>query len=148
MAKTKTVKLLHELIRVADSMITGMTPQDKLDWINSIDDQARMKMFQNKPKCILPIKYMDSETLQPYFVICNRQGMADPDMIKIAMDKCRQEIGSSKVDQEHLLATLKRLMRLYKIYSNGPASCPQMAYLKGKATRRLNSIGMALQRIV
>jgi len=148
MAKSTTQQLLQELVRIADSLINGMTPQDKIDWINSLDDQTRHNFFTDKPKCVLPIRYMDSETLQPYFVICNKQGMVDPDLIKIAIDKCREEIGSSRVDQEHLLATLKRLMRLYKMYSNGPATCPRMAYLKGRATQRLNSIGMALQRIV
>ena len=145
--KKNTQKLLHELIRSADSLIAGMSPGDKLDWLHNLSSDSRNKMFEKNAGCILPIKYMDAEVLQPYFVICNRSGMTDPEMIKIAIQKCKEEVGSSKVDQEHLLSTMRQLMRLYKMYSNGPVKCPKMAYLKGKATQRLNSLGQALQRI-
>ena len=145
--KKTTEEMLHELVRYADSLIAGMTPDDKLDWLQKLSSDSRNKLFEDKPECIMPIKYMDAEVLQPYFVICNRNGITDPEMIKIAINKCKEEVGSSKVDQEHLLHTMKRLMRMYKMYNDGPVKCPRMAHLKGKATRRLNSLGQAIQRI-
>lgn len=144
----KTVQILQELVRVADLLMGEMTPDEKLNWLQNLSRDQASKLFEKNPHCMLPIKYMDADVLQPYFVVCNRMGVIDGEVLKYSVNQCKELIGSSKVDQEHLLRTLKRLIKMYKLYSaGGPVKCPKMAYLKGKATQRMNSLGMAVSRI-
>jgi len=135
--------VLHELIRYADSLMTGMTPDKKLEWLKNADE--RKKLFEEKPECFLPIKRMDAGEFQPFFVICNRSGGTDPDMIRSAMKLCKKLVNKDSVCQIELTKTLKKLIRMYKEETGGLNKHGSMAYLKGKSTRRLNSVLNGLQ---
>jgi len=136
-------KLLHELIRYADSLLDGMSPNDKLAWLKNKD--ARDKLFEEKPECFLPLKKINEEVFQPYFVICNRGGVTHPEMIASAIKLCKKLANNDTVDQIHLTNTLRKLIRLYKRYTGGPARPYKQANLKRKSTMRLNDVVDALQ---
>jgi len=136
--------VLQELIRYADALLDGMSPNEKLDWLKNKD--ARDKLFEKKPECFLPIKKINEETFQPYFAICNRGGVTDPDMIASAIKLCKKLVNNDTVDQIHLTNVLKKLISLHKRYTGGPARPYKQAMLKRKATMRLNDVMDALQR--
>jgi len=135
--------LLQELIRYADSLLAGMSPNDKLDWLRNKD--ARDKLFEDKPECFLPLKKINEETFQPFFVICNRSGVVNTDMIASAIKLAKKLTNNETVDQIQLTKTLKKLIMLHKRYSGGPARPFKQAMLKRKSTMRLNDVINALQ---
>jgi len=138
-----TEKILQELIQYADSMLNGMTPDDKLEWLK--DKDARNNLFEKKPECFLPIKNMDSQTFQPFFIVCNRSGGTDPDMIRSAIKMCKKLVNNKSVCQIELIKTMKKLMYMYKEHTDGLNKKGSMSYLKGKSTRRLNSVLNGMQ---
>jgi len=137
-------KVLHELIRYADSLLDGLSPNEKLEWLKNKD--ARDKLFEEKPECFLPIKKINEETFQPFFIICNRGGMVTPDMIASAIKLCKKLVNNDTVDQIELKKTLKKLIMLYKRYTGGPARSYKQAYLRRKSTIRLNDVINGLVR--
>jgi len=143
MNSEQTETILHELIRYADDMMNGMTPEKKLAWLKNTD--AKQNLFEKKPECFLPIKQMDSMNFQPFFIICNRGGATDPDMIKTAMKLCKKLVNNKTVCQIELMKTMKMLINLYKEHTGKLNKTGSMAYLKGKSTRRLNSVIQGLQ---
>jgi len=143
MSNENTQKILQELIRYADTLMSGMTPDKKLEWLRNADE--RKKLFEEKPECFLPIKKMDNNEFQPFFVICNRSGATDPDMIRSAMKLCKKMMNKDTVSQIELVKTLKKLIHMYKEQTGGLNKVGSMAYLKGKSTKRLNSVLNGLQ---
>jgi len=142
-SEENTQQVLQELIKYADNLMTGMTPDDKLKWLKNSD--ARKQLFEEKPECFLPIKRMDNGEFQPFFVICNRAGGTDPDMIRSAMKLCKKMMNKDSVSQIELVKTLKKLIYMYKDQTGGLNKSGSMAYLKGKSTKRLNSVLNGLQ---
>ena len=143
MSKESTEKILHELVRYADDLLQGMTPEKKLEWLTNKD--ARKDLFEKNPECFLPIKQMDSQTFQPFFIVCNRSGTTDPDMIRSALHMCKKLVNNDTVCQIELMKTMKKLIYMYKEQTGKLNKIGSMPYLKGKSTRRLNSVLNGLQ---
>jgi len=143
MSNENVQKILQELIQYADNLMTGMTPDEKIKWLKNSD--ARKALFDKKPECFLPIKKMDNGEFQPFFVICNRSGGTDPDMIRSAMKLCKKLMNKDSVSQIELMKTMKKLIHMYKEETGGLNKTGSMAYLKGKSTRRLNKVLNGLQ---
>jgi len=143
MSNENTQKILQELIRYADTLMSGMTPDEKMAWLKNSDE--RKKLFEEKPECFLPIKKMDNGEFQPFFIVCNRSGATDPDMIRSSMKLCKKMMNKDSVSQIELVKTLKKLIHMYKEQTGGLNKVGSMAYLKGKSTKRLNSVLNGLQ---
>jgi len=143
MSKETTQKILQELVRYADNLMTGMTPDEKLKWLQNADE--RKKLFEEKPECFLPIKKMDNGEFQPFFVVCNRSGATDPDMIRSSMKLCKKMMNKDSVSQIELVKTMKKLIHMYKDQTGRLNKTGSMAYLKGKSTKRLNKVLNGLQ---
>jgi len=136
-------KILHELVRYADSLLSGMTPEKKLDWLKNKD--ARRNLFEEHPECFLPIKQMDAMNFQPFFIVCNRTGTTDLDMVRTAINLCKKLVNNKTVCQIELTKTLKKLIRMYTSNSGISNKSNPMAYSNGKATNKLNSVLNGMQ---
>ena len=142
-SEKNTTKILQELIKHADSMMMGMTPEKKLEWLRNKD--ARKNLFETNPECFLPIKQMDSQSFQPFFIICNRSGATDPEMIQTALKLCKKLVNNNSVCQIELIKSIKKLIRMYKETTGKMHNTNSMPFVKGNATRKLNHILNALQ---
>jgi len=132
---TEDLERINELIRKANSLISPITYHDKMKWLLTKD--ARLQLFELDPKCILPLK-MGREV--PFFPVCNRQGMVDPDIISFSLKLANRMVGKEGVDQDHLYATISKLEGLHKKFMKDIPKPTEMAAKKGQVTKMVNKI--------
>ena len=84
------------------------SPDEKMKFM--MDPVARRRVFDQFPHCTLPIKFINAENVQPYFFVCNRNGLRDPDMINFSLKLCDRLQQLKHIDQDHLCMIRKKLM--------------------------------------
>lgn len=132
---TEDLERIAELIRKADSLISPITYHDKMKWLLTKD--ARQQLFERNPKCIFPLK-MGREV--PFFPVCNRQGMVDPDIISFSLKLANRMVGKEAVDQEHLYAVIAKLEASRKKYEKDIPKPVDMAARKGLVTKMMSKV--------
>ncbi len=143
--ENKKVEVLHELLRKVVRLIDPVTSDEKIKWL--MDPRIRGELFEKYPKCTLPIKYLKAGNFQPYFFVCNRKGMYDPDMINFALKMCEKLEALEHIDQDHLCMMKRKLMMMRSRFDKEVPTPFSSSYQKARSTMRLNSIMRALQDI-
>jgi hypothetical protein len=139
------IEILHELLRKVVRLIDPVTSDEKIKWL--MDPRIRGELFEKFPKCTLPIKYLKAGNFQPYFFVCNRKGMHDPDMINFALKICNKLENLEHIDQDHLCMIKKKLMLMKSRFDKDVPTPFSASYQKARSTMRLNNIMRALQNI-
>ena len=132
---TEELERIAELIRKADSLISPITYHDKMKWLLTKD--ARLQLFEKNPKCIFPLK-MGREV--PFFPVCNRQGMVDPDIVSFSLKLAKRMVGKEAVDQEHLYAVIAKLEATRNKYAKDIPKPVDMAAKKGLVTKMMTKV--------
>ena len=139
------MEALQELLRSVTKLVDPVSKDDKLKWL--MDPKIKGELFEAYPKCILPVKNLTSGNFQPFFFICNRRGMTDPDMINFSITLCAKLEKLTHIDQEHLRMIKKKLMMLKSRYDKPIPKPFSAAAQKGRSTMKLNKLMKALHRI-
>jgi len=130
------LQVLDELIRRAYDLISPLQAHDDLIWLTKRD--MRTKHLEKYPKCWKSINKQGREI--PFFPICNRMGIEDPNMIDKSMKIADRLKDKPDIDQDKLLTTLKGLQSLkIKFSKSVPKPMPE-AIKKSKVTRGMNKV--------
>jgi len=125
---------LDELLRKVDDILQPNI-DNRFKWLMNKDE--RKKLFEQKPKCFLPIN-IGREV--PFFPICNRMGVEDPAMIALSLKIADRLSDHPKVDRGYLVMTVEKLESLKRKYEKEIAKPTEMAIKKGAVTKSLNKI--------
>lgn len=134
-------KVLHELIRKVDSLISPISVDSKLKWLMNKD--VRTKLFEEKPKCFLT---MNIGSKSMVFPICNRSGMEDPDIINISIKVANKLANRKDINREEIVVVLSKLQFLLKKFSKDIPKPTNMAASKAISTREINQIKSLIGR--
>jgi len=99
-------------------------------------------LFEKNPKCFLKLKRMGSSGLYdiPFFPICNRAGMIDPQMIALSLKMVDRLAGNDRIDQNALIVTATKLKALQKKYSKEIPRPVEAASKKAQVTKFINNV--------
>lgn len=139
------IEVLTELLRNVSKLIDPESTNSKVKWL--MDSKIKNELFKKFPKCTMSIKNLNDETFQPYFFVCNRQGMTDPDMIKFNLRLCDKLEKLNHIDKDHLCKIRRRLKYMQARYDK-PIPIPfSTSGHKTKNTLRLNKILNRIRKI-
>jgi len=125
-----------------------MDPTSKEEKIKFLmDPVARKRVYEQYPNCVLPIKYLGAENVQPYFFVCSRNGIKDPDMINFAIKLCDKLEAMKHIDQDHLCMIKKKLMLMRARYDKPIPTPFENSYRKARSTMKLNRVMKGLRNI-
>lgn len=126
---------LEELLRKVNSLISPITIDAELAWLM---DRSKNRDFYDKyPKCWLPIK-VGQEV--PFFPVCNRMGMIEPEIISFSLRLADRATKYSQIDQDHLNGIIHKLKVMYARYGKDTPKPATMAAKKGMTTKMLNKV--------
>jgi len=136
-------EVLDELIRKAYSLIAPYSTDYRLKWLMNRD--LRTKHFERFPKCYLFLMMRGRQV--PFFPICNRMGMEDPDIISFSMKLVEKLKDRPEIEGEQLDAVLIKLKKLHSKFSKEIPKPTGMAVKKAFITRLFNNIKGYLDQI-
>lgn len=139
------ITILTELLRSVTRLIDPVSSDEKLKWL--MDPKIKGEMFAKFPKCAMPIKYLNSENMQPFFFVCNRRGMIDKDMINFSLKACDRLESLNNIDKDHLCYIRSKLKMMMSRYDRETPLAFSSSVHKGKNTRRLNKIINRIRKI-
>lgn len=130
------IQLLEELVRKAYQLISPIPFSYDLEWL--MKQNNRNALFEKNPGCFLKLRRMGREI--PFFPICNRNGMIDPQLIDLSLKLVDKLSGNDIFDQNHLLIIASKLRSLRKKYSNEIPKPTEVASKKSLVTRFINNV--------
>jgi len=139
------ITILQEFLRKINKLMDPVSYDEKIQWL--LNSKEKNELFEKYPKCVLPIRYLQDGNMQPYFFVCNRKGMKDPDMIKFALKLCTKLECLKHIDQEHLGVIRKKLLLLQSRYDKEVPTPYSNATRKAQSTQKLNQIIQAMRKI-
>ena len=133
-------QLIEELVRRAYSLISPIPYSYDLQWL--MKQNEKNALFEKNPKCFLRLRRMGSSGLYdiPFFPVCNRSGMIDPQMIALSLKLVDRLAGNDRIDQDALIITATKLKALQKKYSKEIPKPTEMASKKANTTKFINSV--------
>lgn len=140
----KKIKQLSELIRKVNDMIN---PEDSLVYLQKKD--LRDRLYGEKPKCFLKLLPIGQDT-SPYLVpLCNRQGIEDPKVIKVAIGMVGKLITdkAGRFDNNDIQKVLNQLNHRNSVLSKTIPKPASMGAKKAKVTRMFKNIKQHLNMI-
>jgi len=143
--KEKKPVNLQELIRRAYSFMKPYSYHDDINWLS--DKGMRDQLMGKYPKCWL--RLMISRKDIPFFPVCNRLGMVDPEIISFSIKLASkiQALSDPRIDMSSLDGVVIKLNGMHKKYSKEVPKPEDMAYKKAKTTRMLSNIRKYLSTI-
>jgi len=134
------LQLLEELVRKVYSLINPIPFSYDLQWLMRQDEKNAL--FEKNPKCFLRLRRMGSSGLYdiPFFPVCNRSGMIDPQMIALSLKMVDKLAGNDRIDQDALIVTATKLKALQSKYSKEIPKPTEMASKKSAVTKFINSV--------
>jgi len=129
---------LQELIRRAYSFMKPYSYHDDINWLSNRG--MREQLMGKYPKCWL--RLMVSRKDIPFFPVCNRSGMVDPQIISFSIKLASriQALSDPRIDMSSLDMVVTKLNGMHKKYSKEIPKPEEMAYRKAKTTRMLSNI--------
>ena len=88
-------EVLDELIRKVYSLIAPHSIDYRLKWL--MDRDLRTKHLERYPKCYLSLTMRGRQV--PFFPICNRTGIEDPDIISFSLQASSLFLRAPAVDR-------------------------------------------------
>jgi len=136
----ENIQLLEELVRKAYELISPIPFDYELKWLMKQDH--RNALFEKNPKCFLKLKRMGRSDLYevPFFPVCNRAGMIDPQMIDLSLKMVDQVAGNDRVDQDSLVVVAQKLKALKSKFSKELPRTNEMGAKKAQVTKFLNRV--------
>ncbi len=104
---------LQTLLNQAKELIHPIDYSYELKFLLKQDN--RKKLFEDNPKCILPINVGRQI---PFLPVCNRSAMFDPNIIDLSLKMANKLIGNEFVEQNQLFESINKLKQLKNKYSN------------------------------
>jgi len=137
---TEEIQLVEELVRKAYSLISPIPYEYDLKWLMKQDE--RNALFEKNPKCFLRLRRMGSSGLYdiPFFPICNRSGIIDPQMIALSLKMVDKLAGNDRIDQDALIITATKLRALQKKFSKEIPKPVEAATRKAQVTKFINNV--------
>lgn len=137
------MQILEELIRKAYSLISPLSIHQNLQWIMNKD--ARDNLFEKYPKCFLTLRKKGRDI--PFFPICNRSGISDPDIIKFSMKLANRLKNRPEIEGEQIDAILVKLQNLDSKFSKEIPKPGNMVAKKALATKLMSKIRTYLDQV-
>jgi hypothetical protein len=134
----KELQNLQELIRTASNHL--LTKEEKIGYLTN--PELRNRLYGKFPECFISLKKMGRDT-SPYLLpICNRAGVIDPIVIKIAYKAVAKLMNDSTgtFDVNDLQSILDKLDRMKSRYEKSIPKPPKAAARKAVVTRMFNNI--------
>lgn len=134
----KELQNLQELIRTASNHL--LTKEEKIGYLTN--PELKNRLYGKFPECFISLKKMGRDT-SPYLLpICNRAGVIDPIVIKIAYKAVSKLMNDStgSFDINDLQKILDKLDRMKSRYEKSIPKPPQAAARKAVVTRMFNNI--------
>jgi len=135
------LQVLDELIRKAYDLVAPFDVHDDLEWLMKRD--MRTKHLEKFPKCWKSLNKQGRDI--PFFPICNRMGMEDPNMIDKSLQIATKMKDKPEIDQDKLLTTLRGLKALKKKFSKSVPKPAPAAGKKANVTRKMNKVSQYLK---
>jgi len=136
-------EVLDELIRKVYSLIAPHSIDYRLKWL--MDRDLRTKHLERYPKCYLSLTMRGRQV--PFFPICNRTGIEDPDIISFSMKLAEKLKDRPEIEGEQVDAILVKLKRLHSKFSKEVPKPYGMATKKAFVTRLFNNIKDYLDQV-
>lgn len=134
---------LNEIIRKINNTLSPYNNED-LSWLKN--KELRSILYGKKPKCFLQLKKKFGEPI-PYFCICNRMGIHDPNAISFSMKLAKKLRNNEHYDQGEIEKIILKLKHLYNTYNKEIPKPPVEASMKGKQTRNFSTIKKYLAKL-
>jgi len=134
----KELQNLQELIRTASNHL--LTKEEKIGYLTN--PELRNRLYGKFPECFISLKKMGRDT-SPYLLpICNRAGVIDPIVIKIAYKAVGKLMNDNTgtFDINDLQSILDKLDRMKSRYEKSIPKPPKAAARKAVVTRMFNNI--------
>ena len=133
---------LNELIRKVGSTLSHHD-KDDFTWLKRPD--VIDILYGKNPKCFITIKGKGREI--PFFPICNRMGIEDPDTIKFAIKMANKLRDSDKFDSGEIDVVLTKLNSTFNRFNKEvPKPAPE-AYKKSQQTKNFNKVKRYLDKL-
>jgi len=108
MAKISVYKKLEQLLEQAENIVNNQLFDFRARWL--MDKDFRTQTFEKNPDCVLTLKHMGQEI--PFFPICNRTALNDPNFIDLAIKTAKGFEGNPSVDEDSVHAIIAKLTKL------------------------------------
>jgi hypothetical protein len=129
------LQTISELIRKADELIN---PDQSIGYLLKKD--MRDRLYGMKPACFMRLKPIGRDTSAYLFPICNRYGMEDPKVIKIAIKMAERLTVDGRFDPNDIKTMLGRLQHRNDRFIQTIPKPVSAATRKAKVTRMFNTI--------
>lgn len=136
-------EFLEELIRKAYAIIAPYDVDFRLKWL--MDKDLRTKHFEKFPKCYLSLRTRGRQV--PFFPICNRMGMEDPEIISFSMKLAEKLKDKPEIEGEQIDAVLVKLKGLHSRFNKEIPKPANMAAKKAFVTVLFKKIKSYLDQI-
>ncbi len=134
MTLNEQLRYMEELIRKVYSKVSSLPFESELNVM--VNKETRKRILDKYPKCFLSLKTGD----YPFFPICNRMGMVDPEMVNFSIKLCKKMKTSGKFSKYDFDSILIKLEKLHKKFTKDIPKPVSMAITKAKETRKLNKL--------
>lgn len=109
MSKSRIFKELEKLLEQAENIVNNPTYDFREKWL--MDKDFRTQTFEKNPECVLTLKGMGREI--PFFPVCNRTALNDPDFILYAIKAAKGFEGNPSIDPDSAKSVVVKLAKLY-----------------------------------
>jgi len=133
---------LSELIRKVSNALSHHD-KDDFSWLKRPD--VVDKLYGENPKCFVTIKGKGREL--PFFPLCNRMGVEDPDTIQFAIKMAKKLQGDDRFDSGEIDIVLTKLNSAFNRFNKEiPKPAPE-AYKKSMQTKNFNKVKGYLDKL-
>lgn len=134
----KEVQHLEELIRTATDHM--LSKEEKVGYL--MDPKLKERLYGKFPECFISLKRMGRDTSAYLLPMCNRAGVIDPIVLKIAYKMITKimEDQSGMFDVNEVQSVFDKITRLKDRYEKATPKPPQAAGRKAVVTRMFNNI--------